>query len=86
MEQMSRSAAELLAWLPDVIFAPSNLAVDAINPVAGSIPIVFVAGDPVGSGFVASLAHPGGTVYGAELTDIVRRAAGYVDRMRRRGD
>jgi putative ABC transport system substrate-binding protein len=66
MEQMSRSAAELLAGSPDVIFAYSNLAVDAIKPAGGLIPIVFAVGDPVGSGYVASLARPGGTMTGFE--------------------
>ena len=66
MEQMSHSAAELLAGSPDVILAVANFAVDAIKPAAGLIPIVFVAGDPVGSGYVASLARPGGTITGFE--------------------
>jgi putative tryptophan/tyrosine transport system substrate-binding protein len=65
-EQMGNSAAELLSWSPDVILAWTNLAVDAIKPIAGHVPIVFIAGDPVGSGFVDSLSHPGGTVTGFE--------------------
>src|ERR1700693_3780164 len=59
-------AAELLVRSADVIFLWDNLAVDTIRPLAGNAPIVFVAGDPVGSGFVSSLARPGGNITGFE--------------------
>jgi len=43
----------------------TNLATAVLKPIAGSVPIVFVGvGDPVGSGFVASLARPGGNITG----------------------
>ena len=43
----------------------TNLALEILKPVAGNIPIVFIGvGDPVGSGFVASLAHTGGNITG----------------------
>jgi putative tryptophan/tyrosine transport system substrate-binding protein len=58
-------AAELLASSPDVIMVWTNLALAVLKPVAGKVPVVFVGvGDPVGSGFVASLAHPGGNITG----------------------
>jgi putative tryptophan/tyrosine transport system substrate-binding protein len=59
-DNIRRHAAELVALAPDVILASSSLAVAALQQTTRTAPIVFVAVvDPVGSGFVASLAHPG---------------------------
>src|SRR5215469_6697465 len=56
-------AAELAALNPDVIFAAPSSALAQVQRVTRTIPIVFAqVSDPVGSGFVDSLAHPGGTV------------------------
>ena len=64
-EQMRAWAAELIAHSPDVAVTYTNLATAVLKPIAGSVPIVFVGvGDPVGSRFVASLAHPGGNITG----------------------
>jgi putative tryptophan/tyrosine transport system substrate-binding protein len=64
-EQMRVWAAELIARSPDVAVTYTNLALAVLKPIAGSVPIVFVGvGDPVGSGFVDSLAHPGGNITG----------------------
>jgi putative tryptophan/tyrosine transport system substrate-binding protein len=64
-EQMRVWAAELVARSPDVAVTYTNLALAVLKPVAGSVPIVFVGvGDPVGGGFVASLARPGGNITG----------------------
>jgi putative tryptophan/tyrosine transport system substrate-binding protein len=58
-------AAELVRLAPEVILAQNSLAVTAVLRASPSMPIVFVQiVDPVGSGFVASLAHPGGNVTG----------------------
>ena len=58
-------AAELAALAPDVILATGNSTVVALLQVTRTVPIVFtVAGDPVGAGFVESLARPGGNVTG----------------------
>ena len=58
-------AAEVVREKPDVIFAPNTVVARAAKKVAGTIPIVFaVAGDPVGVGFAASLARPGGNMTG----------------------
>jgi putative ABC transport system substrate-binding protein len=65
-EKLRLYAAELLAPLPDVIVLYDNLAVATIKPLAGNAPIVFIAGDPIGSGFVVSLARPGGNLTGFE--------------------
>jgi putative tryptophan/tyrosine transport system substrate-binding protein len=57
--------SDMLGASPDIVVAFSNLAVAVLKPMAGNVPIVFAAtGDPVGSGFVASLAHPGGNITG----------------------
>src|SRR5262245_53043355 len=62
----TRSAgAELVALAPDVILAYANPAVSSLIQVTRTIPIVFTqASDPVGSGFVSNLAHPGGNITG----------------------
>ena len=58
-------AAELVSLKPDVIVVVGDRGVDAVKRATSTIPIVMVsAGDPVGSGFVASLARPGGNVTG----------------------
>jgi putative ABC transport system substrate-binding protein len=64
-EHVGAMAAELIASAPDVIFAVSNLAVAPLNKATSVIPIVFAqVSDPVGSGFVSSLARPGGNITG----------------------
>src|SRR5262249_22112755 len=58
-------AAELVAFAPDVILAASASTMDPLLNQTRSIPIVFAqVPDPVGSGYVASLARPGGNVTG----------------------
>jgi putative ABC transport system substrate-binding protein len=58
-------AAELVSMAPDVLFGESTPAIRALQQVTRTIPIVFVGGsNPVGSGFVASLARPGGNITG----------------------
>jgi putative tryptophan/tyrosine transport system substrate-binding protein len=60
-----RYAAELVAQSPDVTVVQSSVAVAAMLRESRSTPIVFLQlNDPVGSGFAASLAHPGGNVTG----------------------
>jgi putative ABC transport system substrate-binding protein len=59
------SAAELIALAPDVILAHGGTAVGALLQATRTIPIVFpVVADPVGAGFVDSLARPGGNATG----------------------
>jgi ABC-type uncharacterized transport system substrate-binding protein len=58
-------AAELVALRPDVVMAISSPAVASLLQVTRTIPIVFAAvADPVGGGYVESLAKPGGNVTG----------------------
>jgi putative ABC transport system substrate-binding protein len=61
-----RHAAELVALAPDVLLAATGTATVApLLQATRTIPIVFVnVIDPIGSGFVASLAHPGGNATG----------------------
>jgi putative ABC transport system substrate-binding protein len=64
-DQLRKYAAELVALAPDVILAAGAPAVAALQQSSRSVPIVFVnVLDPVGSGFVASLARPGGNATG----------------------
>ena len=58
---------ELVALRPDVILATGTSNVAAFQRESRSIPIVFVAvSDPIGSGFIASLARPGGNITGLQ--------------------
>src|SRR5579863_3854448 len=64
-DQMEPVVAELLALSPDVVVVFTNFALAFLKPRTGNTPIVFVGvGDPIGDGFVSSLAHPGGTITG----------------------
>jgi putative tryptophan/tyrosine transport system substrate-binding protein len=59
------AAAELLRRAPDVILANGSSAVRPMQQATRTVPIVFIGGaDPVGDGFVKSLAHPGGNLTG----------------------
>src|SRR5262245_40274003 len=67
-DRMRRGAAELLALAPDVILANGTSGVAPLLEATRTVPIVFVQGsDPVGAGYVASLAQPGGNVTGFAL-------------------
>jgi putative tryptophan/tyrosine transport system substrate-binding protein len=58
-------AADLVGTSPSVILALSSPSVAALREATRSVPVVFVGiGDPVGQGFVASLAQPGGNITG----------------------
>jgi putative tryptophan/tyrosine transport system substrate-binding protein len=66
--QLRAYAAELTALNPDVILAAPSAALAAVQRVTRTIPVVFAqVSDPVGAGFVASLAHPGGNITGFAL-------------------
>ena len=65
VERMRKLASELVGLRPDVLFAGDTSTLAALQPETRSIPIVFaVVGDPIGGGFVASLARPGGNITG----------------------
>ncbi|WP_453951412.1 ABC transporter substrate-binding protein [Bradyrhizobium sp. USDA 377] len=64
-ERLKAAVQELLDLKPDVILTGSTVETAAILAATKTIPIVFAtANDPVGNGFVQSLAHPGGNVTG----------------------
>ena len=64
-KRATQYAKELVALNPDVIVANGTLGIEAVLGVTRTTPTVFVlVGNPVGSGYVASLAHPGGNVTG----------------------
>jgi putative ABC transport system substrate-binding protein len=68
-ERLAELAANLVELKVDVIVAVGGTAVRAAQKATSTVPIVMgTAGDPVGSGFVKSLARPGGNITG--LTDV----------------
>jgi putative ABC transport system substrate-binding protein len=65
LTRLRAHAAELVSMAPDVAFADSTPAISALQQTTPTIPIVFVGGsNPVGSGFVASLARPQSNITG----------------------
>jgi putative ABC transport system substrate-binding protein len=63
--RMETNASILVSSSPDVIVANASPALEALRRKTKSIPIVFVqVTDPVGAGFVPTLAHPGGNITG----------------------
>jgi putative ABC transport system substrate-binding protein len=64
-DRIRKYAAELLALAPDVILANSSAALAALLQATRTVPIVFTTvADPVGAGYVDSLARPGGNATG----------------------
>jgi putative tryptophan/tyrosine transport system substrate-binding protein len=64
-ERIRKEAAELVALAPDVILCSGSPSVAALQRATDRVPIVFVqVVDPVGSGFVESLARPNGNITG----------------------
>jgi putative ABC transport system substrate-binding protein len=75
-ENMRKHAVELAALAPDVILAHSSAAVAPLLQATRTIPIVFaLVADPVGAGFVKSLARPGGNVTGITNFEFAASAA-----------
>jgi putative ABC transport system substrate-binding protein len=63
--RLREQAAELIALKPDVLFAAPTPALAVVREATRTLPIVFAqVADPVGAGYVASLAHPGGNITG----------------------
>jgi ABC-type uncharacterized transport system substrate-binding protein len=64
-EHYRRYAAEVVALVPDVILASSGAVVGPLRRITRTVPIVFTeTSDPVGAGFIESLARPGGNITG----------------------
>ena len=69
-EHIKASAAELVHSAPDVIVVMATPALVELRRLTSTIPIVFTqVGDPVGNGFVAGLARPGGNITGFQTFD-----------------
>jgi putative ABC transport system substrate-binding protein len=67
IDRLNAFAAELVHLSPDVIVADGNIALAELHRLTSTIPVVFVqVSDSVGSGFVPSLARPGGNMTGFE--------------------
>jgi ABC-type uncharacterized transport system substrate-binding protein len=65
LDRIRRYAAELIALVPDVIVSVGSVALAPLQQATRTIPIVFVnVPDPVGAGFVQSMARPGGSITG----------------------
>jgi putative ABC transport system substrate-binding protein len=89
-ERARTAAAELLKLSPDVMFANANPATQALQELTRDVPVVFTTvTDPVGSGFIESLARPGGNitgftnqpVEGAKFVDLLKQIAPGVKRV-----
>jgi putative ABC transport system substrate-binding protein len=64
-ERAPSLSAELVAARPDLIFVIGSVSLTAVRRATGTIPILIVGvADPVGQGFVSSLAQPGGNITG----------------------
>jgi putative tryptophan/tyrosine transport system substrate-binding protein len=73
-DRYRKYAEELVALAPDVILAGSSAALAPLQRATRTVPIVFAGvADPVGAGYVDSLARPGGNVTGFALFDWYRR-------------
>jgi putative tryptophan/tyrosine transport system substrate-binding protein len=69
-ESMRRFAKELVALQPDLILSNTTPTTTALLQQTRTIPIIFaIVADPIGSGFVASFARPGGNVTGFIFTE-----------------
>ena len=67
-DRYRKYAEELVALAPDVILAGSSAALAPLQRATRTVPIVFAGvADPVGAGYVDSLARPGGNVTGFAL-------------------
>jgi putative ABC transport system substrate-binding protein len=70
LESINKHVAEVVRLAPDVIVANSSPVLAALRPATSTIPIVFVVvNDPVGQGFISSLAHPGGNITGFSFVE-----------------
>jgi putative ABC transport system substrate-binding protein len=67
LDLLPHLAAELVATKVDVIVAQFTGSALAAKRATSEIPIVFLAGDPVGAGVVPSLARPGGNLTGLSI-------------------
>jgi putative tryptophan/tyrosine transport system substrate-binding protein len=67
LDRLDQLAAELVALNPDVIIGGGSQTTIALKRQTSTIPIVTLSTNPIGLGFVASLARPGGNITGVSL-------------------
>jgi putative ABC transport system substrate-binding protein len=60
-------ARDVVSGNPQVIIASSDVVAQAVRAASGTIPIVWIGGDPIRAGLAASLARPGGNVTGVTV-------------------
>jgi putative tryptophan/tyrosine transport system substrate-binding protein len=60
-------ARQVVSQNPDLIVVVTDAIEQAVRAATGSIPIVWIGGDPVQAGFATSLAHPGGNIAGVTV-------------------
>ena len=65
---LAELAASAIAAQPDLIVTSGTVVTTIVTKLTRTVPIVAVTADPVGSGFVASLARPGGNITGMAIT------------------
>jgi putative ABC transport system substrate-binding protein len=90
-DRLRAMAGELVTSSPDVLVTPGSPATAAMLAATRTLPIVFVeASDPLGSGLVKSLAHPGGNVtgftfsefsVGSKWLETLKEIAPYIERV-----
>jgi putative tryptophan/tyrosine transport system substrate-binding protein len=90
-DRYSRQAAELVSMAPDILVGPTSFILAALQRATQSTPIVFIGViDPVGAGFVTSLARPGGNTtgftafeytIGAKWLELLKEIAPHVTRV-----
>ena len=70
LELINKYVAEVIGLTPDIIVANSTPVIAALRASKTTTPIVFaMVNDPVGQGFLPSLAHPGGNISGFTFLD-----------------
>ncbi len=77
-DRIGMAANELVALVPDLIVANGSSAMDAMQRVTRTVPVVFVVvPDPVGAGYVDTLARPGGNATGFDNSNLASAANGW---------
>ena len=66
-DRVAGLAAELVQLRPDVLVVVGDFTLRAVESVTTTIPVVLMTGDPVGAGYAASLARPGGNITGVSM-------------------
>jgi len=70
-ERAHSAARELLALAPEVMFVNSTVPLRAVQQETSTVPVVFTSIiEPMGQGFVANLAHPGGNTTGFSYLEV----------------